>query len=83
MSQTAPLHAETTTEAVGESLTGDARMQSRRELRIATRLLIGVVLVVVFVAVLFVLFGPAVLGIVGLGATLAVFAILIAYAAGF
>lgn len=83
MSQSAPLHAESTTEAIGEAVTGDAAMQTRRELRIATRLLIGVVLLAVFVAILVLLFGLPVLGIVGLGATLVVFAILIAYAAGF
>lgn len=70
-------------EALGEAISPDAELQNRRELAIATWLLVGVAMVVVLVAILVALFGLPVLGIVGLIATVVVFAILIAYAAGF
>lgn len=83
MSQPAPLHAETTTDAIGAAVTGDARMQTQRELRIATRLLIGVVLFVVFVAVLVALFGLPALGIVAMIGAVTMLTLLVAYAAGY
>ncbi|MBV0890609.1 hypothetical protein KTN05_01940 [Paracoccus sp. Z118] len=70
-------------DAIGEAVSPDADLQSRRELEIATWLLVGVAMLVVFIAVLVWLFGLPVLGIVGLIATVLVFAILTAYAAGF
>lgn len=80
MSQT---HSQTAAEAVGEALTADAAMQSRAELRTAARI-IGILLMVIVVAVVIVaLFGLPALNILALIATALVFAVLIAYAAGF
>lgn len=69
-------------EAIGAALTADARMQTRRELHIAMYIIGILVLLVVFVAVLVALFGLAALNIVALIGTLVVFAVLLAYAAG-
>ncbi|WP_134727009.1 hypothetical protein [Paracoccus luteus] len=79
MSQTHKGAAET----VGEALTGDAEMQSRAELRIATRILGILVMVVIVLAVIVMLFGLPALNIIGLIGTVIVFGLLIAYAAGF
>lgn len=73
----------TAAEAMTHAVSGDEAMQSRRERLIAGRLLIGVLLFAVFVAVLVVLFGLPALNIVGLIGTAVVFVLLIAYAAGY
>lgn len=73
----------TTAEAVNDTLTGDAAMQSRRERIIAGRMLLGLVLAVVIVALLTITFGLPALNLSALAATVAVLGLLIAYAAGF
>ena len=65
------------------AVSGDEAMQTKRERQIAGRLLIGVVLAAVLVAVLVVLFGLPALTMVGLVATVLVFVVLIAYATGY
>lgn len=73
----------TTAEAMTHAVSGDEAMQTRRERQIAGRLLIGVVLAAVLVAVLVMLFGLPALTMVGLVATVLVFVVLIAYATGY
>lgn len=70
-------------EAIGAALTGDAAMQTRYEFRMAVMLIGVVVLLIVAVALLVWMFGLPALGIVGLVGTVLVFAVLLAYAAGF
>ena len=74
---------QTATEAIGHALTGDEQMQNRAELRAATRVLGGVVILLVVLAVLFGLFGLKALTMFGLVGTLVVLGLLVAYATGF
>lgn len=67
---------------VGSTLTGDAATQAAHERRIAAWLISGIVLLLIFLAVLVALFGLPVLGIAGLVGTAIVFIVLLAYAAG-
>ncbi|HRO14404.1 MAG TPA: hypothetical protein PLL33_05055 [Paracoccus sp. (in: a-proteobacteria)] len=70
-------------EAVGAALTADAGMQSRAELRTATRIIAILLLVIVFAVVVVALFGLPALTMFGLIGTVVVLGLLIAYAAGF
>lgn len=71
------------TEAIGAALTADADMQSRAELRTATRIIAILLLVIVFAVVVVALFGLPALTMFGLIGTVVVLGLLIAYAAGF
>lgn len=75
--------AQTPAEAMTHAVSGDEAMQTRRERVLAGRILIITLLVVVLAAVLVALFGLPMLNLIGLAATVVVFVILIAYAAGF
>lgn len=69
-------------EAIGAALTGDARMQTRSEFKVAALLIGVVVLLIVAVVLLVWMFGAPILGPIGLVATALMFLLLIAYAAG-
>ncbi|WP_156965430.1 hypothetical protein [Paracoccus sphaerophysae] len=75
--------AQTPAEAMTHAVSGDEAMQTRRERVLAGRILIITLLVAVLAAVLVALFGLPMLNLIGLAATVVVFVILIAYAAGF
>ena len=75
--------AQTPAEAMTHAVSGDEAMQTRRERVLAGRILIITLLVAVLAAVLVALFGLPMLNLIGLAATVVIFVILIAYAAGF
>ena len=75
--------AQTPAEAMTHAVSGDEAMQTRRERVRAGRILIITLLVAVLAAVLVALFGLPMLNLIGLAATVVIFVILIAYAAGF
>lgn len=71
------------TQPVGQAPATDHEAQNQRENLIAARVLVGLALAVILLAVIILLFGLPALNIVGLIATLVVFVLLIAYATGF
>lgn len=75
--------ADTVAIEVDDALSGDAALQSTYERVLAGRIFIALALVVVLVVVIVALFGLPALTMIGLAATVVVFALLIAYAAGF
>lgn len=81
MSQTQT--ADTVVKEVTHALSGDEAMQTAYERVLAGRIFITLALAVVLVVVLVALFGLPALTMIGLVATVIVFVILIAYAAGF
>lgn len=76
-------HAEHVTESVAEALDPDRKWQSQAEFRTASRILAGLFVFLLLTAVAVIIWGLPALTFVAMGATLVVFVILIAYAAGF
>ena len=83
MSNAQTTTADTVAIEVDEALSGDAAMQTTYERVLAGRIFIALALVVVLAAVIVALFGLPALTMIGLAGTVVVFALLIAYAAGF
>ena len=75
--------AETVAEDVNDAISPDEAMQTTYERVLAGRIFITLALVVVLVGVIVALFGLPALNFIGLLATVVVFILLIAYAAGF
>lgn len=79
MSQSIP----STAQALNHAVSPDEALQTRRERLVAGRILLAILVVALVAAVAVFQFGLVALNMIALGATVLVFAVLIAYAAGF